>query len=755
MRDATKKFFSNRLSIAIKATIGLTAMGMLSNTHAETLMLEEVIVTAQKRSESLQDVPVAVTAFSADTIQEAGISDTSDLAVMTPSLHANSTASPFTTRLTIRGIGTSQTDPALEPSVGLFVDGVFLGRTGLGTSDLTDIERIEVLQGPQGTLYGKNTNAGAISIITKRPNIEEFEGYVEASVGNYSMGKLTATASGPLGDTVAYRLSGNVHQRDGYYDNAGVGMDDQDDADDWNVQGKLLWEPNDRLSVLLSAAHVERDTTCCGADSTQGDAVQEELARQGLAPDKNDPYDYKVATDQEDTFSMESDQVSLHIDYDLGWGSITSITAWNDYNFTVSVDADRTQLDVLNNSTDAYNEGDSLSQELRLDSSFGDNIDYMVGLFYYEQTTQAGDKSPTTTIGEDFITIVDQQDLPFPFPTIGLIAQPGDYLFGENTWDNETIAVFGQATWHLGERWHLTGGLRWTDEERKADLFGDSVSTAPLAPNISLWRILSPPIDAKFDRTSENVDWLAKVAYDIGDSSMIYASAGTATKSGNFTGAGGAPDEREFDDEDTISYELGLKSTLLDSRMRLNAAAFYTEIEEYQFQQQLPSGIGTFVSTAAEVETSGIDIQLEALPLPNLTLTAGLLYMHEYEVTAGPNKGDALPFTADFSGNLGATLVFPLADGGVYLRADYIFMDDHATNVSPEADLRAQDIQDRELLNARIGWRNDNWNISVWGKNLTDDEYAVQTTNTFGFTGADFYFLAPPRTYGATLRYDF
>jgi iron complex outermembrane receptor protein len=125
MRDATKKLFSNRLSIAIKATIGLTAMGMLSNTHAETLMLEEVIVTAQKRAESLQDVPVAVTAFSADTIQEAGISDTSDLAVMTPSLNANANASPFTTRLTIRGIGTSQSDPALEPSVGLFVDGVF------------------------------------------------------------------------------------------------------------------------------------------------------------------------------------------------------------------------------------------------------------------------------------------------------------------------------------------------------------------------------------------------------------------------------------------------------------------------------------------------------------------------------------------------------------------------------------------------------------------------------------------------------
>ena len=156
-----------------------------------------MIVTATKRAESLQDIPVAVNAFNSETIQEAGINNAGDLAIMTPALNINVNQSPFNARMTIRGIGTAQTDPALEPSVGLFVDGVFLGRSGLGMSDLTDIERIEVLQGPQGTLYGKNTNAGAISVITKRPNFEEFEGYVEASAGDYSMYRLTASASGP------------------------------------------------------------------------------------------------------------------------------------------------------------------------------------------------------------------------------------------------------------------------------------------------------------------------------------------------------------------------------------------------------------------------------------------------------------------------------------------------------------------------------------------------------------------------------
>ena len=729
----------------VLATYGAGAM-------AQPGVLEEVIVTAQKRSESLQDVPVAVNAFSAETIQEAGINNANDLAIMTPSLNANVNTSPFTTRLTIRGIGTAQSDPALEPSVGLFVDGVFMSRSGLGTSDLTDIERIEVLQGPQGTLYGKNANAGAISIITKRPNLEEFEGYVEASVGDYSMGKLTAAATGPLGDTVAYRLSGNIHQRDGYYDNGGVGIDDSNDVDDWNLQGKLLWEPTDRLSMLLSAAHVDRDTTCCGADSTQGDAVQQELINQGLSPDKNDPYDYKVATSYQDAFTMESDVASLHIEYEMDGASVTSITAWNDYDYTTSYDTDRSQLDVLI-VHDEHSKGDSFSQELRLDTSLGDNIDYMLGVFYYEQTTHRGDGSPVVFFGEDFITIADQQDLPFPFPTIGFVAQPGDYVAYKNSWDNETLALFGQATWHIGERWHVTGGLRWTDEERKADLFSEGFSTAPLAGTFKFVDTISTPIDASLDRSGDNVDWLARLAYDVGDNSMVYASASTGTKSGNFNGVNGTPEEREFDDEDTTSYELGVKSTLLDSTLRINAAAFYTEVDDYQFQALAPAGIGTLVSNDGEVEVSGVDIQVDAVPLSNLTLTAGLLYMNKYEVTDGVNKGRELPWTADYSGNLGATLVFPLADGAIYLRGDYIYMDDHAIRIADS--LEEWDIDDRELLNLKVGWRNDNWNISVWGKNLTDDEYAAQTSASFLLTGAVQYFLAPPRTYGATLRYDF
>ena len=445
----------------------------------------------------------------------------------------------------------------------------------------------------------------------------------------------------------------------------------------------------------------------------------------------------------------------MTIDYDIDWGEITSITAWNDYDYSVDQDPDRSQLDVLAVRNDDFS-GDSFSQELRFTSQAGDNIDYMLGLFYYEQTTKRGGDKPFVFVGDDFIPIAAQQDLPFPLP-INLLVQPGDNLVVDYKQDTDTIAVFSQATWHIGDIWHLTGGLRWSDEEKESDLFSQTNSTAISNDLIgaSFLDSVSTPIDANLDRSSDNVDWMVRAAMDIGDDSMVYASAATGTKSGGFQSVNGTPDEREFDDEDTTTYELGVKSTLLDARLRINAAAFYTEIDDFQSQRQLETGLGTFVSNEAEVEVSGLDFQVEAMPLPNLTLSAGLLYMHKYEITDGPEDGAELPFTADYSGNLAATLVFPLGDGGIYWRTDYSYMDDHSTNVAKAADLRDSDFDDRNLVNTKLGWRNDNWNVSIWGKNLTDDEYATQTASPFLITGMDAYFLAPPRTYGATLRYDF
>lgn len=724
---------------------------------AQANALEEIIVTASKRTQSLQDVPMAVTAFSAQVIQEAGINNAVDLAALTPSLSISTNNQPFTASFRIRGIGTSQNDIALEPSVGLFVDDVYLSRSGLGMSDLTDIERIEVLQGPQGTLYGKNTNAGAISIFTKNPNLEAFEGYVETSIGDYDLTKLTAAASGPLTNTLAYRITGTVDQRDGYFDN-GAG-DDLNAADDWNVIAKLLYAPSDNLTLLLKGSHVKRNTRCCAADSVQGASVNPTLAARGLAIDKNNPFDHDIAVNVDNKFKNKADSLSLVVDLDQDWGSLKSISAWGKADGSASYDVDRSQLDVMSY-VDAVSKGDSLSQELRFASPTGGPLDYQLGAFYFQSTTNGGDGSAFVFLGDDFLSQANLQPdidslLPAGVPNMAFIAQPGDSISANVKLETETFAVFGQTTWHINERWRITGGLRWTDEEKHADILTvvDSTAVSAQLTGLSFLTAVTTPVDQDFSRSTSDVNWLLDSSYDLFEQTMIYARVATGSKSGGFNTVNGTPEEREFDDESTNSYELGIKSTVLQDRLRINAAAFYTEIDDYQYQQQQDIGLGTLVSNLPEVETSGIDVNLQAQPLPNLTLTGGVLYMHKYEITEGPQKGNNLPFTAEYSATASATVVFPVANGGVYLRADYSYMDDHLTTDSANAAER--DYQNRNLVNAKLGWRNTHWNVSIWGKNLSDNKYAGLTAATFPITTMDAYFLSPPRTYGATLRYDF
>jgi iron complex outermembrane receptor protein len=521
------------------------------------------------------------------------------------------------------------------------------------------------------------------------------------------------------------------------------------------------------LSVLLKASRVERDMNCCSPDSVQDPIAEQLIIARGQQPLGDDPFDHKTAQDTTSPFEQESTAASLHIDYETDWGTIESITAWDDYELDSSQEASRSVLDVtwLNQPQS----GDSFSQELRFSSST-DNIDYMAGLYYFEQETREFEGELSAVVGSD----IGVGTLIFG-PTLPLIVAAGDTGYQDSVFETETVAVFGRATWHVSDDWHLTGGLRWSDEEKDADLFSEVQSSALTAqdpedipppllallaqngitPPFSLLSSARPEIDESFNRSSDNVDWLASVSYDLNVDTMLFASASTGTKSGGFNGVAGDIEDREFDDEETTSYELGIKSTLLDSRLRINSTLFFTEIEDMQTNQQAESGLGQFTSNQGEAEIAGLDLQLDALPLPNLTVTLGLQYLNKYEFTGGPDKGLDLAFAAEFSGNLGATLVLPLADGGVYLRGDYSYMGDHLTNTVPAAQLQAKDEQDRQNLNMVLGWRNDNWNISLWGKNLTDEEYAAQTLAPYPITDMDAYFLAPPRTYGATLRYDF
>ncbi|MEZ5572757.1 MAG: TonB-dependent receptor [Halioglobus sp.] len=705
-------------------------------------------MTATKRAESLQDVAVTVNAITATTLQDAGVVDLGDIAKLVPTLTVATNVSPFSTALRIRGIGTSQNDPSLESSVAFILDGVYMARSGLGMSDLTDIERVEVLQGPQGTLYGKNSNAGVISVVTKDPNFDETEGYVQATAGDYGLQNYTGAISGPITDTLAYRLGGNWREEDGWLEN-GTGPD-QMSTQDWNIRGKLQWAPTDDLSVMLTSSYVHRDDRCCGSDAVQTQTVLDLLAANGYTAPKNDAFDWKINLNQSSEFNMTSHTQVLTIDYDLDFAQLSSLTAWNKYKYNNYLDADRSQFDVLAYEDDRYT-GNNLSQELRLASDLDGPMQYLAGLFLMQEENTRGNGNPFLVMGDDILTVGTVTI----GPQLNAAARPGDYAAGNSKWQADTWALFGQTTYSFTDDWLLTLGLRYTREQKDADLVTENFSSAPSAglPGApSFIQNIAPRIDETFHNDEDGYTWLANLRYFINPDTMVFAAAATGTKSGGFNGVSGTPEQRPFDEETTINYELGIKSQFLDDRLKLNASAFYAKFDDYQFLAQIPNAVGQFVSNAAQVTTQGVDLTFSALPLPNLILDGGLQYL-DAEYTEGELKdgGFQVIQAPDWSGSLAATLLLPLADGTTYLRTDYSFMGDHYLNPnyqSPDAK------QDRQQLNMRLGWRNDHWDGSLWVKNVTDEANSNLTV-PFVLTGAVSQYLDPPRTYGVTVKYQF
>jgi iron complex outermembrane receptor protein len=729
----------------------LTAAVILAITGTQALaqsgVLEEVIVTATKRAESLQDVPVTVNAISETTLQEAGVVDLTDIAQLVPTLTVSTNLSPFATGIRIRGIGTSQNSIALEASVAFVVDGVYMGRSGLGMSDLTDIERVEVLQGPQGTLYGKNANAGVISVVTKNPDFEETGGYVQATLGDYGLQQYTGSVTGPINDKFAYLVAGNWRQQDGWLEN-GTGPD-QMSEDDWNLRGKLQWLPSDDLSILLTGSHVDRDDRCCAADAKQTDTFLALLAASGLPVPKNDAYDWKNNADQSSEFTMTSDMAILTVDYDLDQAQLTSLSAWNDYEYKSSVDADRSQFDILYFVDDKYT-GNAFSQEFRLTSDLDGPMQYLAGLYYLHEENKRDNPKPFTFLGEDIISV---GRVTFG-PQIALLAAPGDNIAATGDYTTDAWAAFGQTTYSFTEEWVLTVGLRYTAEEKSVDGYVKNYSSAPAAniPGIPTFvDLVATPGELDSQLQKDGFTWLASLRYFVNADTMVFASAATGTKSPGFNAPGAPSGNEEFSEETTNNYELGVKSQLLDDRLKLNATAFYSEFDDLQFLAQLPIGAGTYVSNAAKATTQGVDLGFTFLPLPNLILDGGVQYL-DADYSEGELEQFDVVFAPDWSGSLAATLVLPIAEGMSYLRTDYSFMGDHYTNPTYQA---PETKQDRELVNVRLGWRNDNWDAAIWVKNVTDESYSTLAGAPFVLTGMTAQWLQPPRTYGATVKYSF
>ncbi|HEY7809407.1 MAG TPA: TonB-dependent receptor [Allosphingosinicella sp.] len=381
---------------------------------------QEIVITAQGRRQVLQDVPIAVTAVSAETLQNTGASDIRQLNQVAPSLLVSSTGSEANGSARIRGIGTVGDNPGLESSVAVFIDGVYRSRSGIGLSELGEIERVEVLRGPQGTLFGRNASAGLLNIISKKPNMNQLEGFGELSYGNYDFKRASGGITGPIGDTLGFRLDGVYVQRDGFLRvaNPTGGTEKRvNDRDRYFVRGQLLFEPNDDLEVRVIADYTKRDESCCGAVyldrdfnarignlnepatpilvggavNPNGNNIVNVLRDLGqpLAA-LNDPFSRQIYVSPGRSFRGETEDkgISLNVDWTLGAATLSSITAYRDYKSDQGSDTDYSQVDILYRAADGGSARNfkTFSQELRLQGqAFNDKLDWLVGGYFADE----------------------------------------------------------------------------------------------------------------------------------------------------------------------------------------------------------------------------------------------------------------------------------------------------------------------------------------------------------------------------------
>lgn len=586
----------NSLFIAVVAAVYTISHGA----QAQQPTIEEVLVTAQKREQSAQDVPVALTAINANTIEEAGIQSTQDVVRLAPSLTLSEDSTKQGSSFSIRGVGTSVYGISVEQGVALLVDDVAAVQPGQTMGSLVDIERIEILRGPQSTLFGKNASAGVISITTKAPS-DTFEGSVEATATDDDETGVVGSVSGPISDELRYRLTGKWSDRDGYINSLTPGVDDKNDARIKNLRGKLAWDVTDTVQLEIASYYMHDKSNCCAytwelmpeGNSILGLPIG--YPADGIKPGR-DNFDFRG--DDGPYTKSESTGGSARFTVELGEFQLLSISALDNWNYDLRQDVDLSDLDVEGFFTGgAVNGGwystsdyrtNFYSQEFRLVSPSYDKYEYLIGLYYANAETKS-----------------------YFYRNISI--SPFDQDSRAKT---ESLSGFGQFTWRFTEATSVTAGLRWLNEKISADnkdyllpdtgtVSGDD-SDSPIVGKISLQHFF-------------------------GDDIMIYTSYARGYKGQAFDLLTFDQDKAKnpVDSESSDAYEIGVKSTLWEKRLQLNADVFYTTYDNFQVQrQEIVDNVFVFgLDNVGELETKGVELSSLALLSENLALTVNASYV--------------------------------------------------------------------------------------------------------------------------------
>jgi outer membrane receptor protein involved in Fe transport len=727
--------------------------------------LEEVVVTAQKRAQSLQDVPIAVSALSGDWMKQNNIADLEDVAALVPNLSLSGTPGINTVR--IRGLGTGGGNSAFEQSVGMYVDGIYAGRGYQFSLPYLDVERIEVLKGPQGVLFGKNSIAGAISITSARPS-PEFEGEIglsyEAENDGYSV---EAVINGELMPGLSGRLAASYIEEGGWIDNTLLNDDDQPEVEMGGYRASLLWEASDTVEVYFKYDHgeYEKDGSEMGikhivpgstnpfmpGNPTWLSLYQAADPDVGLIEDQLQSAGVSL-TDEPDGYStdVDSDAFALQVDWELGDHTLTSLSGYSTYDVDTFSDQSFSPLTIINQH--GKEEFDQFTQEIRLTSPVGEQFEYIVGLFYMDRTLEF----PARYTDLEFTELFGPT-LPAPAPPLPT-ALVGASSLKQYDEDTESISVFGQLTWNISDVLRTSLGLRYSHEEKQGDhkhVLYELGTTDPLNPvGLALYDIQFNARDYTYsdDRSEDNVDPSLNIQWDVNNDLMVYAAATKATKAGGYNAGdlSGDPNRIEFEPEEATGYEVGAKGEFLDNRLRVNVAAFYTEFDDLQVSALDGNSGGFFIGNAAEATSKGLEI--DAIYLLNEAITLGgalayldstfddfpgapcanSIYRQDDCVGEGPGssrnaKGETLPFSPEWSGNLYIDYSAGFTENTVLgMRVDALYVDDFGQSLT-YADPLSQDSNVKWNARLSLASADDRWELALVGRNLTD-----KTTSSFG-----------------------
>lgn len=787
-----------------KLTLGLTiaSLGLMAPLSANAV-LEEVIVTAQKREQSMQDVPVSVVAYSGAALQESGIKDVFDLQTNAPGLTVDQNQNATTSNFSIRGIGTGGNNFGQESSVGLYVDGVYRSRQSSMISQLVDMDSVEVLRGPQGTLFGRNTLSGAIQFNTVAPDFEG-TGFLEGTVGNYGLFNLSGAKSLSLVDDVlAVRVTGFSSERDGWISNIAPGAQEDEkifDRDRWGWRAQALWTPTEDLTVRLIVDDSKLDEVCCGTtvtfDNNRPSAIDGSPGSDTLLVDpannatfisESRVFDNEVAYSFNPESAAEDSGVSLQIDYDINDYTLTSVTAWRDFESFDRIDADFSDLDALTDTNDAKQE--SYSQELRV-TYLGERLNYVAGAYYFTQTLDSVSVldfgTQTALVGGLFA------GLPLPqsfFP-------PEDFATDINEQDHESWALFGQLDYQITDALTVTAGLRYSDESKELGTTYLESSDAG-GFNLRVFAATFSRDDVEEKLEDDQVTGTLKLSYFVNNDMMVYASYGKGYKAGGTNTDRIDPDfEQVFDAETVDSYEIGMKAEFPDQALRLNVALYMADVDDFQVGTFTGSGFN--LQNAATVETYGAEVELFWQPTDDLTVTAGyskaVADFDEFErgncwaaspFRLGiPDPGGRIaeadgstrpigpgddPFSPSFCDRSGGRLGSNPEDFlALSVRKDFSVSDSISGFGLLEWSHTGDMVLDQsneplskqspyELVNLRIGliFEEHDMELTAWGRNIFDEEYNGTVFPAVLQTGKLIGYRREPATYGLTLRKDF